>query len=150
MAYASKQKEKEYALHYRETHKRRQQDYGVARRKDNREKNQNRKKLVISHYSNGANECACCGEKEIHFLTIDHINGGGTKHFKEIGMGTSFYRWLINNKFPPGFQVLCFNCNCAKGHFGICPHERKRKELNDQAIIRIDNQFIEGEPKCEE
>jgi hypothetical protein len=23
-----------------------------------------------------------------------------------------------------GFTILCFNCNCAKGIYGTCPHQR--------------------------
>lgn len=56
------------------------------------------------------------------FLCIDHIDGGGNKHRAEIK--GDFYRWLIDNNFPPGFQTLCHNCNMAKGLYGRCPHER--------------------------
>ena len=31
------------------------------------------------------------------------------------------FLWLIKNDFPPGYQVLCFNCNYAKTAFGKCP-----------------------------
>ena len=37
---------------------------------------------VIKEYGK---KCRCCGVIEIEFLTIDHINGGGNKHRKEIG-----------------------------------------------------------------
>jgi hypothetical protein len=30
--------------------------------------------------------------------------------------------------YPPGFRVLCHNCNMAIGLFGVCPHERGRDE----------------------
>lgn len=82
------------------------------------------KRIVINHYSSGANKCLCCGEELFEFLTIDHINGNGTKHRKEVGK--DFYRWLIHNKFPGGFRVLCMNCNHARGIYGECPHERIR------------------------
>lgn len=74
----------------------------------------------------GGPACKCCGEKRMEFLSIDHINGGGRQHCKEIGT-TSLYHWLSKNGYPPGFQVLCLNCNFAKGHYGICPHEVERK-----------------------
>lgn len=77
---------------------------------------------VLFHYSNGELKCACCGEKEYQFLTIDHINGKGREERRKEGMGSSFYRYLIKNNFPKGFQVLCMNCNFAKGHYGKCPH----------------------------
>lgn len=67
--------------------------------------------------------CACCGETKYEFLSIDHINGGGTQHRKEIGKaGHSFYQWLKTNNYPEEFQVLCMNCNFAKGKYGYCPH----------------------------
>ena len=78
---------------------------------------------VLEYYGN---YCHCCGENEIKFLSIDHINGGGTKHRKQIGGGgTSLYLWLIKNNFPIGFQILCYNCNMAKGLYGKCPHNLK-------------------------
>ena len=33
------------------------------------------------------------------------------------------YRWLIKHKFPSGIQILCHNCNLAKGYYGSCPHQ---------------------------
>ena len=79
---------------------------------------------VISHYSNDANCCECCGEKHIEFLAIDHRNGDGNKHRKKIGglSGFMFHSWLIQNGLPDGFRVLCHNCNQSKGNLGGCPH----------------------------
>jgi hypothetical protein len=74
--------------------------------------------------------CACCGESRLPFLTIDHINGNGNEHRKELngrGCGEIIYRWLIKNDYPKGYRVLCMNCNFAIGHFGFCPHEEDRK-----------------------
>ena len=91
----------------------------VARARDRK-----RREEVLKHYGG---KCACCGESAYHFMSIDHINGGGYKHRKEIGnFGRNFYKWLIKNNFPNGFQVLCHNCNLAKGFYGFCvPHEMK-------------------------
>lgn len=80
------------------------------------------KRIIISHYSKEDNKCACCKERHLEFLSIDHIKGGGTKHRKEIGAG-NFYIWIIRNNFPDGFRVLCFNCNWAM-RLGKCPHKR--------------------------
>lgn len=87
----------------------------------------NTKEVVFEHYGNA---CACCGEDEQEFLTIDHIHNNGSKHRKEndTGKGFNLYRWLINNNYPSGFQLLCWNCNCAKQfNKGVCPHKTKRK-----------------------
>jgi hypothetical protein len=78
---------------------------------------------VIQHYGGC---CACCGETEIKFLAIDHLNGGGVAHRRKLGGGgQAIYRWIRNNSYPEGFQVLCHNCNTAKGLYGICPHQRR-------------------------
>jgi len=69
--------------------------------------------------------CACCGEKNLEFLTIDHIDGGGHQHRLRVGIGNHFYEWLKRNNFPSGYRVLCYNCNCSLGHYGYCPHEKK-------------------------
>jgi len=38
------------------------------------------------------------------------------------------YKWLVANDFPPGFQVLCANCNMAKDRPGGCPHTWKEDQ----------------------
>lgn len=66
--------------------------------------------------------CVCCGENEIAFLALDHIQGGGNKHRKEVGR--KMYLWAIKNNYPPILQVLCHNCNQAKHIYGKCPHKK--------------------------
>jgi hypothetical protein len=73
-------------------------------------RDRNNRDKVIGHYGGC---CVKCGEICQRFLTVDHINGGGTQHRKNLKKyGTSFYRWLINQGFPEWFQLLCYNCNC--------------------------------------
>lgn len=84
--------------------------------------NLNKRLSCINHYGGC---CAVCGETCLPFLTIDHINNDGTKHRISVGNGDAFYRWLVKNKFPKGYRVLCWNCNCTKGVYGRCPHEIK-------------------------
>ena len=67
--------------------------------------------------------CACCGQFGIEFLAIDHINGGGTKHRDTVGLGARFFIWLKSQEYPTGYQVLCHNCNSAKGVRSECPHK---------------------------
>lgn len=71
-------------------------------------------------------KCVCCGESHPRFLTIDHINGGGTKHRRDIGWsGSSVAKYLRRMGWPQdGYQLLCFNCNCGRAfNNGICPHK---------------------------
>lgn len=74
-----------------------------------RNSNLEKRKLVYSYYGN---KCIC-GESDIRYLTIDHINNNGNEHRKEIG--TDIYSWLIANNYPKdNYQILCYNCNYAK------------------------------------
>lgn len=96
----------------------RNRDKQVAKQKEYRERH---KQLVFDHYGRF---CSCCGEDELVFLTIDHIEGDGAAHRKSISgrSGFSMYTWIVKNEFPAGFQVLCFNCNAAKRTGEVCPH----------------------------
>lgn len=79
--------------------------------------------LVLKHYDG---KCACCGETEPLFLTIDHIAGNGALHRRQIGR-SDMWKWLVDNEFPDGFQLLCFNCNAGKyRNGGICPHKTQQ------------------------
>lgn len=71
------------------------------------------KEKVYNHYSGGNIKCAKCGFTDIRALSVDHINGNGSKHRQKIGHGDT-YRWLVNNNFPIGFQILCMNCQFIK------------------------------------
>jgi hypothetical protein len=78
--------------------------------------------------------CSCCGESQVKFLTIDHIGGNGNTHRRSISRdGTAksarIYTWLSQNNYPPGFQVLCYNCNCGSyRNGGICPHKQVNED----------------------
>jgi|SRR6516162_7883854 hypothetical protein len=87
------------------------------------------KDMVFAAY--GGYKCACpcgCDVTEPEYLHIDHINGGGVRHRKEIRTN-QIYRWLMKNNFPAGYRVLCANCNTSRGRLGsdgLCPKERQR------------------------
>lgn len=91
----------------------------------------NLKEKVYDHYGR---TCVCCGEIEMIFLTLDHINNDGAAHRRKIignnrrdgACGPQTYRWIIKNNFPNSFQVLCLNCNWAKSRGG-CPHQKTSK-----------------------
>jgi hypothetical protein len=78
---------------------------------------------VLSYYGGNPPKCECCGEDFIEFLSIDHIDGGGSVHRKKIGGNSRLYNWLKKNNFPEGFRVFCLNCNLSRGFWGYCPHE---------------------------
>ena len=116
---------------YQLTHQEKIKGYYVKKKEKNpnfqNEKRRERKLKILNHYSKGTLVCACCQESEINFLSLDHINGKRELGHDRTYAGSKLYEWIIKNDFPNGFQVLCFNCNFAKGHFGKCPHEEIRE-----------------------
>ncbi len=98
---------KEYSLRYRKEHK----EFLQQQREQARVE-------VLSYYSAaGYPTCACCGIIDVDILTIDHINDDGNKQRKELGWrgsGIPFYNYLKEHDYPPGYQVLCQNCNWKK------------------------------------
>ena len=98
-----------------------------------------RRHRILEHYGG---KCACCGETEPSFLAIDHIDGGGNEHRRQIGnnphnrcgsSSTQFAKWIEKNNFPDTLQLLCHNCNMGKHlNAGICPH----KARISQGILR--------------
>ena len=85
---------------------------------------------VITSYGS---KCACCGEEELSFLVIDHVNDDGHKfRWKKDGRpygphsGGSLLKHIIDSNFPSDFQVLCANCNTSKAiNGGFCSHVKK-------------------------
>lgn len=116
-------KQKDYKRKWRQAHK---EQLRIARKgyyQKHREcilayskaRHQGIKRLILNHYSNGSCVCAVCGFSDTRALSIDHINGGGGEHRRlTTKAGIDFYQWLIKNNYPPGYQVLCLNCNWIK------------------------------------
>jgi len=76
--------------------------------------------------------CACCGESNKAFLTLDHVNNDGAAHRRKLKaefgghpLGVRFYSILRRGGYPQDvpLQVLCWNCNCAKQYYKDCPHK---------------------------
>lgn len=88
-----------------------------------RQRSQQVKYDVIQHYGG---KCACCGETEFIFLTLDHVNQDGASDRRERGYNCSarHYRDIQREGYPKGkYQILCFNCNCGRQlNGGVCPH----------------------------
>lgn len=101
----------------------------ISQRYRGYEKDHQNKDIVLARYSKGQMRCMCCSfkHKSNLFLTIDHRNNKGANHITPKGIrlkGDKLYRWLIKNKFPKGYQTLCWNCNSTKSiNAGICPHK---------------------------
>ena len=101
-----------------------------------------RRLKVLEHYSKSLSNsdipcCRCCGLNEhTDFLAIDHILGkkemDSIPELVKIEYSSELEhlnKWIIKNKYLKDlqteyFQILCHNCNVAKGDYGKCPHEK--------------------------
>jgi hypothetical protein len=112
--YANHEERKAYARQYRAENI----DHARALQKKSRDK------LLDEIYEAYGNVCKCCGESNKLFLSIDHVNGGGTKHRKLVGGSQPIYRDIKKQGFPQDeYQLLCFNCNLGRErNDGLCPH----------------------------
>lgn len=101
-----------------------------ARHNENQRKSNRRLKAQAMEAYGG--KCVCCGESELMFLSLDHINKDGGEHRKRANResgGSYWYRQLRDEGWPndPPLQVLCFNCNFAS-YWGTCPHKQQQEE----------------------
>lgn len=115
------------AYHYK---KRLDPEWVAKQQKRGREYWNNLRHETIIAY--GGYSCACCGETEPKFLSLDHVFNDGAAHRRQIGetsdngkgIGARTWKWCKDHGFPAGFQVLCMNCNFGKArNKGICPHK---------------------------
>lgn len=93
----------------------------------NREWRRKLRKEVVDHYGG---KCARCSFDDVRALQIDHVDGGGGKHRKEVVIAYLLLGWLKRNKFPKGFQILCANCNWIK---------RFENNENNNSKVRLTN-----------
>jgi hypothetical protein len=79
----------------------------------------------------GGAKCYCCGETQLMFLAIDHMNNDGYEHRMKIKrQGNQLYAWLKREGFPAGYQVACHNCNHGRYlNGGLCPHQGDRRPI---------------------
>lgn len=87
--------------------------------------------------------CNCCGESHPAFLTLEHKENVG--HGRP---GARKTHQLLRDAKNDGwdttkYELLCFNCNCAKSTRGQCPHrsgltaEQELARLQEQADNKI-------------
>lgn len=73
------------------------------------------KRTVLEHYGLC---CATCGFDDFRALAIDHIDDNGAEERASLGnknfAGWNFYKYLMQQGFPEGYQTLCSNCNIIK------------------------------------
>lgn len=163
MKHPEKQKEKlkRYYQKNKEKIRKQQNDYhkkyyhsggkDIMRERTKKWENETKKKVMF-HYSNGEIKCAICGEKDIDVLTIDHIYGGGnrirTEILKSTASGMHTYRYLIKKGFPEGYRVLCFNCNHKERlRLGFASKKSTDKQLEKYGFYNKNQQKLVMENK---
>lgn len=96
----------------------------ISKRAWAKENSRKVREAAISHYGT---VCACCGESDIGFLTIDHINDDDAEH-RRLNGRMPIQHILKRDNYPEGFQILCYNCNLGRQfnttNKGICPHKQ--------------------------
>ena len=78
------------------------------------------KREVFTAY--GGVRCSRCGgfEDDIDVLTIDHTDPIHEGRSRKLS-GWRLYGNLRRAGFPPGYSVMCFNCNCGAKKGNVTP-----------------------------
>ena len=120
-----KERDREYSKNYKNNHKEETLARAKVYRVKNKEKNniyskKHSAEIRINFIEMYGGKCECCGEAQVEFLTLDHMDYSS----KEKGeTGTTAYMKALKEHRPDLYQVLCWNCNCARRR-GICPHKK--------------------------
>ena len=122
-------KNKEWYIKNKDRYSEREKEWYIINKDRIKKEKEEIRNNVINHYGN---KCNCCGETNLLFLTIDHVNNDGNKERQKLfggrlGSGGTAHRmcvYIIKNNFPTDYQILCYNCNCGKSrNGGVCPHK---------------------------
>lgn len=96
---------------------------------------------VFDHYGR---ECVYCGSKDN--LEIDHIDANGAADRRELKVtgGYPFYRKLVQQNYPVGYQTMCKRCNRMKGdntEYEFVEHMMKILNHVRYSVINNDKYF---------
>lgn len=117
MTKRNKEEKLEWQRNYHLKNRDNQNKYSREWNKRNKEKMdlyrlKRKQNAMLPYCENGLICCKKCGYTDIRALSIDHINGGGNQQNNKIK--NNIYKWLKDNNYPKGFQVLCMNCQWVK------------------------------------
>jgi len=95
-------------------------------RKRARQRSRQLRQDLLERYGN---RCRCCGESRSYkFLTLDHVNNDGYLERRTVSSPVALYRRILQHSgISSRYQLLCWNCNMAKAHYGRCPHQTSRR-----------------------
>ena len=79
--------------------------------------------------------CQCCNYNNINALQLAHII---PIRSRDRPCGVVMWRYLLKNNCPPGYKILCANCNMYEYINGKCFHqELKEKETKESAAMIV-------------
>jgi hypothetical protein len=83
--------------------------------------------------------CNCCGEDNLLFLTVDHVDSDGHLERKsgKYTNGSQFYDLIVKQGFPDNYQLLCYNCNMGRArNNGVCPHWEGSETISSESTVK--------------
>lgn len=98
--------------------------YRLGRKPDKDRVKRYRRNLKARLIEKYGGKCACCGDTHFEFLSLDHKNNDGAEDRRKNGCDRA-RQLAIQKEIDDNFQLLCMNCNFAKGKYGECPHVRE-------------------------
>jgi len=122
-----KEWQKKYHIVYKDKLRKYYQNYYYLNKDEiyKKSKISNYKRKIDCFNAYGGCICKCCGEKEIGFLSLDHVENDGADERRKLKK-QNIYQYLKNNKYPDKhrYQVLCMNCQYGKKlNNGVCFHK---------------------------
>jgi hypothetical protein len=141
---ASKIKFQKWVKDNYERYQRQQKEYNKLHSKEKQKYHQDRRLLVLNHYSkvlSNSNKpiCRFCGLVGIDFLHVDHIDGVTDEDKqRKIRASSKLIQYILDENFPKRFQILCGNCNWLK-HF-----ESKQKILSTKKTNVYRRKYLNG------
>lgn len=123
----SREIERRYYIKHREQMRAKgRRDYARHRERRAEQARAHRRQLREEFIIAYGGECACCGEQEHVFLTLEHKNRDGKLHRNTYGTSAQILADLKRRGWPKeNYELLCFNCNRASWELGICPHRKR-------------------------
>lgn len=114
-----KKQSHKYYLNHKEERMKKSDEYYKTHKEQVHKRNKERSKevrlKVLTHYGNGKCACVGCGYSIFDALDLDHINNNGAENRPKYGYSWgTFWRSLVKNNYPEGYQTLCRNCNWLK------------------------------------
>ena len=107
------------------------EEWKEKNRKHKRAYSKRIRELILQRYGS---RCTCCGETEVKFLTIDHVERDGAEHRRKVAKNL-YYKSIALDVDVKRYRILCFNCNCGREkNGGICPHEEASDKFGDLTL----------------